>query len=76
MAMAKYVKKGDKIGQVLADLSANELLKAKLKAKYHLLRDEPLNFNGDPYDKEALLNHVCAILGMERPALDWILKDL
>jgi hypothetical protein len=70
--MAKYVKKGDRTAPVPADLSANDLLKAKLRQKYNLLKDEPLNYD----DRDQLLDHVCAILGMDRPKLDWIVSDL
>jgi hypothetical protein len=70
--MAKYVKKADRLPQAPADLPANDLLKAKLRQKYALLRDEPLNYD----DKEQLLTAVCTILGIDRPKLDWILLDL
>jgi len=49
-----------------------QLLKAKLKKKYHLLKDEDLQFD----DKEALLSRVCLALGISRPNLDWVLVDL
>lgn len=49
-----------------------DLIKAKLKAKYHLLRDEPL-----PQDSlDELKDRVCVILGLNRPALDNVLIDL
>ena len=70
--MAKYVKKGDRTAPVKADLPANDLLRGKLRLKFALLKDEPLDFE----DKEQLLNHVCLVLGMDRPNLDWILIDL
>jgi len=49
-----------------------QLLKAKLKKKYHLLTDEDLKYD----DKETLLSHVCLVLGLPRPKLDWVLIDL
>ena len=70
--MAKYIKKGDRKGQAPADLPANDLIKAKLRAKFHLLKDEPLDIT----DREQLLDHVCTILGMNRPVLNNILIDL
>jgi len=69
--MAKK-KKQEENGQVKDDLSANDLLKAKLRVKFHLLKDEPLNYA----DRDLLLDHVCMILGMNRPVLDNILIDL
>lgn len=54
------------------DNSANELLRAKMRVKYHLLKDESLNIE----DRDQLLNHVCTILGMNRPQLDNVLIDL
>ena len=50
----------------------NLILVTKLKRKYHLLKDESLNFE----DRDQLLNHVCTILGMNRPTLDAVLIDL
>lgn len=47
-------------------------LKSKLRKKYHLLRDEPLNYD----DRDELLDRVCEILGMYRNQLDVVLQDL
>jgi hypothetical protein len=49
-----------------------DLLKAKLRRKFALLKDDQLNFT----DKEALLTHVCRVIGYGRPQLDSILVDL
>lgn len=69
MAKKKTTKGKD---QTSADLSANDTLKAKLRHKFYLLRDEPLNYD----DRDQLLDAVCTILGMNRPNLDVILIDL
>lgn len=66
MAKKKKVQEKD---QSTAVLSVNDLLKAKLRKKFSLLRDEPLNYD----DREQLLEAVCMILGMNRPNLDVIL---
>lgn len=47
-------------------------LKAKLKKKYHLLKDSDLVSD----DREVLLTRVCLVTGMYRNELDWVLKDL
>ena len=52
--------------------SALDVIKAKLRAKYHLLKDDPLHQN----TLEDLKNHVCTVLGMNRPDLDWQMNDL
>jgi hypothetical protein len=49
-----------------------DLLKSKLRKKYHLLRNEPLNFQ----DKDSLLSHVCTVLGMTLPDLSFVIEDL
>jgi hypothetical protein len=49
-----------------------DLLKAKLRRKYALLRDKAL----DQTNRDELLLNVCSILGMTRIELDWVLKDL
>lgn len=47
-------------------------LKAKLRHKYFLLRNDSLNY----FTREALLNYVCRILGMNLPELEHVLEDL
>ena len=69
MARTKKVREND---QPSAESPANDLLIAKLRAKFSLLKDEPLNFD----DKDKLLDHVCVVLGMNRPQLDWIVAEL
>jgi hypothetical protein len=54
------------------NLAGIDLLKAKLRKKFNLLKDESLNFD----DRELLLDHVCVILGMNRPQLDNMIMDL
>jgi len=60
--------------EVVPDQDQGELdqLKAKLKAKYWLLRNEPLEFG----TQEALLSFVSDFLGIGRPTLDNVLLDL
>lgn len=60
--------------EVVLDQDQDQLdqLKAKLKAKYWLLRNEPLEFG----TKEALLSFVSDFLGIGRPTLDVIISDL
>jgi hypothetical protein len=69
--MAKKKNKQEN-GQSTADLSANDLLKAKLRHKYYALRDDALKQE----TREQLLNYVCETLGMNRPTLDNVLIDL
>jgi hypothetical protein len=58
--------------QVHPDLSALDLIKAKLRKKYHLLRDEPLNYD----DLDQLKDHICMITGMSKPDLTVVLEQL
>jgi hypothetical protein len=60
--------------EVVPDQDQDQLdqLKAKLKAKYWLLRNEPLEFD----TKDALLSFVSDFLGIGRPNLDVIIGDL
>ena len=69
MAKTKKAKEND---QTKADLSANDLLRAKLIKKYHLLKADDL----DTDDREELLERVCRITGMYRNQLDVVLQDL
>jgi hypothetical protein len=48
------------------------VLKDELRAKYWLLRDEPLDFD----ELEALLTHVAEILGVGLPKLRHDIEDL
>jgi hypothetical protein len=61
----------ESVREITGDGKSDEL-RTKLRRKFHLLKDEPLVFE----TKELMLQHVCKVLGMDRPKLDWILVDL
>lgn len=68
----QVAKKGIKQPKLNSTPGELNLLKAKLRKKYNLLKHEPLNYD----DREELLTVVCTILGMNRPSLDVVLVDL
>ena len=77
--MGRKKKADDTSARLTGDNAGNEaasgkvgILKTKLRKKFVLLKDEPLDF--DNLDK--LKDHVCMVLGMDRPKLDWIIEDL
>jgi hypothetical protein len=62
-------------GDMPANASAGTnlyLIKAKLRKKFHQLREDELSFD----DLGQLKQHVCTVLAMDMPQLEWILTDL
>jgi hypothetical protein len=58
--------------QIRVDDPKLNLLKSKLRRKFHQLSRDELKFN----DKEALLTYVCKVLGYGKAQLDSIIVDL
>lgn len=70
--MAKKRSKVDDQVEVKEHNASLDLLKAKLRKKFNLLKDDPLDFD----DLEPMKVHICAVMGIDRPKFDWLIQDL